>query len=401
MIESKIPSLWQLRVFETVARLENVSRASQELFRSQPAVTSSIVRLEELLGVTLFDRATTGTYPTAAGLTLLARARRILGAIEQAVRELRGKVDASPAVIASRITRTQMRSLIAIGESRSFVAAAHKIGISEASIQRAARHLERNVGCQLFKHTVSGVTTTEAGSVLAKRMSLIVSQIEAVTDDIHRFEHPKERRVAVGVLLLDPTVLLAKAIRELNHKFKDTRVIMASGGYDALLQKLHADDIDIILGILKHPDYAADIVEEPLYTDKYFVVARGNHPLTRRKSVSLDDLRRYDWILPQRGSPRRLAFEQIFSDASPPNATVETFSLSTIRLLLAESDMLSVLSRTELLSEERIGLVAGLPFDVPGEGPIVGNTMRKGWEPNENQAPFLQALKRASRELKE
>jgi len=399
VIESKIPSLWQLRVFETVARLENVSRASQELFRSQPAVTSSIVRLEELLGVTLFDRATTGTYPTAAGLTLLARTRRILAAIEQAVTDAGGKPDASPAVIASRITRTQMRSLIAIAESKSFVAAARKIGISEASIQRAARHLERNIGCRLFKHTVAGVTATEAGAALAKRMSLIVSQIEAVTDDIHRFEHPRERRVAVGVLLLDPTVLLAKAIRELNRKFNDTRVVMASGGYDALLQKLHADDIDIILGILKHPDYDTDIVEEPLYRDKYFVVARRNHPLARRKAVSLEDLRRYDWILPQRGSPRRLAFEQIFSDASPPNATVETFSLSTIRLMLAESDMLSVLSGTELLSEERIGLLAGLAFDVPGEGPIVGVTTRQGWEPNEIQAGFLQALKHASRDF--
>lgn len=400
MLESKIPSLWQLRVFETVARLENVSRASQELFRSQPAVTSSIVRLEELLDVTLFDRATTGTYPTAAGLTLLARARRILGAIEQAVSEVRAKADTSPAVVASRITRTQMRSLIAIAESKSFVAAARKIGISEASIQRAARHLERNIGCRLFKHTVSGVTVTEAGGALARRMSLIVSQIEAVTDNIHRFEHPKERRVAVGVLLLDPTVLLAKAIRELNHKFKDTRVVMASGGYDALLQKLHSDDIDIIIGILKHPDYDADVIEEALYTDKYFVVARRGHPLSRRKTLALEDLRRYDWILPQSGSPRRLAFEQIFSDAPPPSATVETFSLSTIRIMLAESDMLSVLSGTELLSENRIGLLAGLPFEVPGEGPIVGVTMRKGWEPNDIQGAFLQALKRASRELK-
>jgi len=43
-------SLRQLRVFETVARLENVSGASKELLRSQPAVTSSILRLEQLLG---------------------------------------------------------------------------------------------------------------------------------------------------------------------------------------------------------------------------------------------------------------------------------------------------------------------------------------------------------------
>ena len=43
----ELPGLWQLRVFETVARLESVTRASQELLRSQPATTSCIAAVEE------------------------------------------------------------------------------------------------------------------------------------------------------------------------------------------------------------------------------------------------------------------------------------------------------------------------------------------------------------------
>jgi LysR family transcriptional regulator of gallate degradation len=394
-----LPSLWQLRVFEAVARLENVSRASQELLRSQPAITSSIVKLEKLLGVTLFDRATTGTYPTAAGVSVLVRARKILAAAEQAIVEIGARTAVPSLSVASWITRAHMRAIIAIAEAKSFKGAAALLSISEASLQRAARQLEQNLGCQLYKQTASGICTTAAGVELARRLGLISSQIEALVADVERYKHPVEGCVVVGVLLLDPTILLTRAIRYLNESFHDTRVVVVSGGYDALLKKLHANSIDFIIGILKHPEYADETYEEPLYSDEYRVVARKNHPLAACDSVSLKQLREYHWILPQHGSPRRVAFEHIFVDGPPPKASIETYSLSTIRITLAESNVLSVLSWTEALCEQRIGLLSPLNFKVPGPGPVIGLTMRQDWKPNEIQAGFLDALRRASREL--
>jgi DNA-binding transcriptional LysR family regulator len=129
-------------------------------------------------------------------------------------------------------------------------------------------------------------------------------------------------------------------------------------------------------------------------------VARRDHPLARQAGpVTLDDLRRYDWILPQRGSPRRFAFEHIFSDGAPPAASIETYSLSTIRVTLCESNMLTVLSLTEVMGERRMGLLTGLDFAVPGEGPVVGITTREDWRPNEFQALVLDAIRTASRRL--
>ena len=47
--------LMQLKYFQTVARLGNVSKAAQELYVTQPNLSKSIARLEAELGVPLFD----------------------------------------------------------------------------------------------------------------------------------------------------------------------------------------------------------------------------------------------------------------------------------------------------------------------------------------------------------
>lgn len=63
-------SLTQYKTFYEVAKSENVSKASRILLISQPAVSKSIKKLEEALGVKLFDRTTVGLNLTKEGKIL-------------------------------------------------------------------------------------------------------------------------------------------------------------------------------------------------------------------------------------------------------------------------------------------------------------------------------------------
>ena len=46
----------QLKYFVTVARLEHMTKAAEELHIAQPALSKTIARLEEDLGAPLFER---------------------------------------------------------------------------------------------------------------------------------------------------------------------------------------------------------------------------------------------------------------------------------------------------------------------------------------------------------
>ncbi|MEG2042603.1 MAG: LysR family transcriptional regulator, partial [Hafnia sp.] len=67
-----------LRYFAVVAQENNMSRAAQRLFMSQPPLSRHIRQLEDRLGVTLFVRHTKGLTLTDEGLRVLEIIRPLL-----------------------------------------------------------------------------------------------------------------------------------------------------------------------------------------------------------------------------------------------------------------------------------------------------------------------------------
>ena len=76
--------LYDLTVFEAVARLGSIGGAARALGTVQPGVTARIQRLEAELGTQLFERHTWGVSLTRAGERLLPYAQRIANLIDLA-----------------------------------------------------------------------------------------------------------------------------------------------------------------------------------------------------------------------------------------------------------------------------------------------------------------------------
>ena len=71
-----------------LARHRNFARAAEQLHLSQPALSRSIARLEETLGVALFDRTRDGVIPTDYGRIVIERGQDILRRGHDLQREL-------------------------------------------------------------------------------------------------------------------------------------------------------------------------------------------------------------------------------------------------------------------------------------------------------------------------
>jgi len=80
--------LLQLKYFQVVARLENVTHAAEELHITQPSLSKIISRLEQDLGVPLFDRHKKRLHLNQFGQSFLKRVDRSFNELKEGQQEL-------------------------------------------------------------------------------------------------------------------------------------------------------------------------------------------------------------------------------------------------------------------------------------------------------------------------
>jgi DNA-binding transcriptional LysR family regulator len=391
------PSLTQLRAFCEVARFASISRASEELGRSQSAVTQAIQNLEHELGVTLFARTSAGSYLTEPGQILSRRANKCFSRMEASLRDIMEGAaadDARIAAIVRRITGVQIRALTAVHEHGSFTQAARYVDVAITSLQRSARSLEKQVGRALFATTPYGIRTNKTGAKLSGDLLLAVRELEWAGEEISSQKGALRGQLLVGSLLQAGNPFVTIGLDRFISTHADVKIKLTHGSYDELLTKLRSGSIDFLVGLLKNPPPANDVVEESLGSDPYVIVVRRTHPLARKKRITLSDLRSFEWIAPRPSAQRRGPFEAIFKKGVPPLHSVETHSLLTILVLLGSGDRIALMTMSEFALDRQLGnqLVA-LDYPVNETPAEIGVTTRSDWEPTRLQRTFFDFLR--------
>jgi DNA-binding transcriptional LysR family regulator len=243
--------LRDLRYFETIAELQHVGRAALRLHRTQPALTSSVRRLEEDCGAELFEKAGRGNRLTPAGHVMLKWARR-------------------------------MR-------------------FDEADARR------------------------EVGDI-GKGLS---------------------GEVRIGIVPTAAQFLLPAALRELLAEAPEVRLTTQVGLIDVLKPMLRDGALDVMVGTESpsEPGFTSQTLSE----DSIVVAASAKHELFKG-TPSLQGLTKYRWVLQPPGAPTRDWLDHTFDRKRlpRPRVQVESSMLITLPAMIAETGLLSFVSRHHL-----------------------------------------------------
>ena len=401
-------NLRHIRAFYEVGRSGSITAATRRVFLSQSAITQAIANLERIFEVPMFSRKNTGMVLTEPGAMFFERAKRALENIRVgAQRSQRGseRLDRRKfTAFEHSVTSAQLRSLVAIDRSGNFTLAARNIGISQPSLYRAARDLERISGLTLFVSNTRGVELTSAATTFARFVRLAFSELNQGADEISAWRGRDMSRIAIGTLPLSRYYVLAQAIEELIERRPDINVRVVDGSYDELLKELREGSLDIMIGGLRSPLPIDDVEQKLLFQDVLSVGARVDHPLSLKKKVTIRDLTEYQWVVSRPGAPVRLAFEALFRSGgiAPPKRIVESNSLVLIRDLLVESDRLALVSAHQIEREMDQGLVKILDVeghDLKDTERSIGTTVRRDWRPTGTQVELLGLLEKAASQL--
>jgi LysR family transcriptional regulator, regulator for genes of the gallate degradation pathway len=396
---SEIPNLRHLRAFCMVAETRSVSRAAERIHLSQPAITQAIDKLEARLGAALFEHGSDGMALTAPGRLFCARAERALEFVRAGAREVAraaGRGRAAPEMD-RLMTVAQLRALIAVSGAGNFSLAARTIGLSQPSVHRASKELERLAGVTLFASASQGIELTRPAEFLAQQAKLAFVEIEHGFAEVADMLGGDAGRVVVGAMPLARSHILPEAIDRLTRDRPNVQARIVDGPYADLLYGLRHGDIDLLIGALREPAPIEDIEQIPLFDDPLCVVARVGHPLFSKARITSADLMDYPWVVSPAGTPTRAYFEAMFSadERARLSGLIETSSLVMMRGALLRSDRLTLISAHQIVTERELGLLAPLPVATPGSARRIGLTIRRDWRPTATHELLMNHIRAA------
>ncbi|CAH6247925.1 LysR family transcriptional regulator [Klebsiella variicola] len=230
-----------LRAFAVVAEENNISRAAQRLFISQPPLTRHIRHLEAQLGVTLFQRHSKGLILTDAGREVLEIIRPMLA--------------------------LQARTLAALSELSVHSPQPLRLGLTTAFEQGIFAAVES----ALSKHTRTLHITRHASPALAQqvrkgKLDAALVALPLNTEGLHLHPLPYQEPLIAALPASWPEAATpALTLRALNHRplfwFKRER---------------NPDFFDYTRRIFDRAGYSPAYVEEPAEHDVLLArIARG------------------------------------------------------------------------------------------------------------------------------
>lgn len=399
-----LPNLRHLRTFQEACRQRSISRAADIVHLSQPAATQAIARLEEQLGCALLERVGTGVVPTAGGSAYVVRVERALRMIETGATEAGCLADHPPAhahELLPRLTSTLLRAFLAVGGTGNFRLAAPLAGTSQPTLHRSARELEDVLGFALLEKTTRGTTLTAAGERFWQQVRLAFAELDQGLSELRATQGIEDGRILVGCLPLARHDLLPNAIAAFTARHPRVPIHVIESPYPALLQDLRRGEIDVLIGALRHPSPAPDVVQELLFSASLCIAAGPDHPLAGKSGVSLAELAAWPWVVPPHDTPTRERFEKLMA-AHPEVAEhglIESSSQILIRGLLRNSHRLTLISTQQVRLEIELGLLACIDHALGPTLREIGLATRSGWRPTVIQHDFLDCLRGAATAL--
>ncbi|MDT0681452.1 LysR family transcriptional regulator [Roseicyclus sp. F158] len=382
---ARIPNLRHVAGIEAIGREGTLSAAAAAVSLSQPAMTQGLAAVEHSVGTPLFLRTRSGMTPTEAGEIYLRRIHRGLALLRRA-----GQAAGRPNLW-RMVSLGQLAALIAAVEHGGIRPAAAALGREASTISRGCRGLSDLAGLPLFEATSHGMTPSRPARDLARLGHLALAELEQARLDVADWQGSFGGRIVVGCLPLAQPALLPEALCRFAGEFPTVAISVADGLYPALAQDLRHGRIDLLIGALREENLPDGVTERILFSDNLCIAARPGHPLVRGPASDAD-LARFPWIAPRSGAPSRAHFDALQARLAPDGCPrpIETGSSAVIAGLLARSDRLALVSRTQVEDDLAAGRLSLIETEIPDSPRAIGYAHRSDWLPSVPQARFLE-----------
>ena len=238
----------------------------------------------------------------------------------------------------------------AVAHHGHFGRAAEALCLTQPAVTKAINRLEESLGARLFDRLKTGAVLTPAGKAVLKQAERVRRAVEDTVKQAQEYTTGASGHIRIGAAPTMAQYLLPSLCRHLLEKSAGLTLEARIGTSRRLRQLLEAGEVDLLLGPIHplHPELSA----VPVVEDHVVVVAAREHPIFDRPRIQLADLLAYEWVLPfsSDATEERDWLNGVFRSKhlDLPRVQIETDSVTLLPRLIAETQLLSFITRRNL-----------------------------------------------------
>lgn len=253
----------------------------------------------------------------------------------------------------------QLRYFVKTAETRNFSHAASCLNIAQSSLSQQIKHLEDELGTQLFIRDSHSLQLTEAGEVILPFALRTIQDAEACVDRINDL-----RKLLTGTLNIGVThsfsPILTESVISFIKMYPKIKVNIVYKQMNELMELLSNRELDFVLAF-KPIQTFPNVESHILFQNTLSAIVGKNHPLASKEKVSISELEKYDLALPSKGMQARNAFNNIVSDCDVFKIRLELNDVNTLLKLVRQTSLVTVLAEDSIYD---FSDVKAVPIDV-------------------------------------
>ena len=194
---------------------------------------------------------------------------------------------------------SRLRVFVEVAKQGSISAAAEELSYTQSAVSQQIAALEAETGVTLIERLPRGVRLTTAGSTLLAHAEGILGRLAAAEADLEAIAGLRGGQLRMASFPTAGATLMPLAIAMFRAQHPEVELTLAEGEPEDIAPRLYAGEFDLALLFEfegTSESLVADLVRQPLFEDPMFLALPADHPLARRRTLRLADLRAEAWV---------------------------------------------------------------------------------------------------------
>lgn len=250
----------------------------------------------------------------------------------------------------------KIRYAVTAAKTGNFSDAAYELYTSQSSVSKYISSLEDELQVKLFNRNGRRIQVSEAGQALLPYLEQVLQSYDSLLHEAQVQRTPSECKFVIGSTPIRKGILILDMIQQFSNAFPHVKLDIQEDTSRHQIEKLQNGSLDVAIivqtYIEQHPCGAFSAVQsskflvQPLLEDCFVAVVGHNHPLACRKLITLEDLKKEQFVFVNK---RYVSFHAMIDQLSQMynftfNVSTQVETIATALELVSHNIGITILS---------------------------------------------------------